>query len=239
MNILLFSNDEKLADFCREILCEMFGTESRLEVGFPGQCPSQEDLCLWDFIPGEMPIPQDLDPAKLRKSLFLLHRKHLPALQAMVGTVDINVLLKPVTAATLRVFLSDAHQQRAHDSGSRAGSTDALRVERDEMLQFLIQANLKLQEYDQERTNFLARSLHDFRAPLTAIGGYCGLLLEEELGPLTPDQREVLGRMQHSATRRSRITESMFQLSASRNNEQKLNLKNADIRDCVEQALHE
>ena len=97
MNVLLFSNDEKLADFCREILCEMFGTESRLEVGFPGQCPSQEDLCLWDFIPGETPIPQDLDPAKLRKSLFLLHRKHLPALQALVGTVDINVLLKPVT----------------------------------------------------------------------------------------------------------------------------------------------
>ena len=239
MNILLFSNDEKLADFCREILCEMFGTESRLEVGFPGQCPSQEDLCLWDFIPGEMPIPQDLDPAKLRKSLFLLHRKHLPALQALVGTVDINVLLKPVTAATLRVFLSDAHQQRAHDSGSLAGSTDALRVERDEMLQFLIQANLKLQEYDQERTNFLARSLHDFRAPLTAIGGYCALLLEEELGSLTPDQREVLGRMQHSATRLSRLSNAMFQLSIRANGSQELNLEEADMRDCINHALHE
>jgi signal transduction histidine kinase len=112
-------------------------------------------------------------------------------------------------------------------------------VERDEMLQFLIQANLKLQEYDQERTNFLARSLHDFRAPLTAISGYCGLLLEEALGSLTPDQREVLGRMQHSATRLSRSTNAMFQLSIRRNVDQQLNLEKGDIRDCVDQALHE
>ena len=239
MNILLFSNDRELADFCREILGEMFGAEARLEVGFPGQLPSQEDLCLWDFIPGETTIPQDLDAAKLRKHLFLLHRKDLPALQELVGTSDINVLLKPVTAATLRAFLGDVHRQRTHDNGDPAGSIDTLRVERDEMLQFLIQANLKLQEYNQERTNFLARSLHDVRSPLTAISGYCGLLLEEELGSLTPDQREVLGRMQRSATRLSRITNSMFQLSIRPNGDQELKLEKADMRDCIDQALHE
>jgi len=239
MNILLFSHDEKLAGFCLAILVEMFGMESKLEVGFPGQVPTREDLCLWDFIPGETAIPRDLDPTKLRKHLFLLQRKHLPALQKLVGTSDINVLLKPVTPATLRACLGDAHQQRTHDHGQPSGSIDTLRIERDEMLQFLIQANLKLQEYDQERTNFLARSIHDFRAPLTAIVGYCGLLLEEELGCLTPDQREVLGRMQQSATRLSRITNSMFQLSIRQNVDQELNLEKADMRDCVDQALHE
>lgn len=239
MNILLFSNDEKLAGFCREILAEMFGRDSRLDIGLPGQLPSQEDLCLWDFIPGETAIPRELDPGKLPRHLFLVQRKHLPALHELVGTSDINVLLKPVMPATLRAFLGDAHQQRARDYGDAAKSVDALRVERDDMLQFLIQANLKLQEYDQERTNFLARSIHDFRAPLTAISGYCGLLLEEELGALTPDQREVLGRMQQSATRLSRITNSMFQLSIRQSVDQELNLKQADMRDCVDQALHE
>ena len=239
MNILLFSNDEKLADFCRGILAEMSGMESNLEIGLPGQLPSQDDLCLWDFVPGETDIPQDLDPSKLGKHLFLLHRKHLPALQELVGTSDINVLLKPVTPVTLRAFLSDAQQQRRHENRNPGGSIDTLRVERDEMLQFLIQANLKLQEYDQDRTNFLARCIHDFRAPLTAISGYCGLLLEEELGSLTSDQQEILGRMQKSATRLSRITESMFQLSTPQNMDQKLNLEKADMRDCIAQALHE
>jgi len=239
MKILLFSDDEQLAGFCRDVLVDMFGGESKLEVGFPGQVPSQEDLLLWDFIPGKTAIPKDLDPEKLRRHLFLLHREHLRALEELVGTAEINVLLKPVTSATLRAFLSDAHLQRTHEDGDRPGSIDALRGERDEMLQFLIQANLKLQEYDQDRTNFLARSIHDFLAPLTAISGYCGLLLEEELGPLTPEQREVLQRMQQSATRLSRITNSMFQLSIRQHVDRELNLEQADMRDCVEQALHE
>jgi signal transduction histidine kinase len=239
MNVLLLSNDKKLADFCRQILVEMFDSESRLDVGFPGQIPSYEDLCFWDFVPGEAAIPPVLDPARLRKCLFLVHRADLPALEALVGTSDINVLLKPVTPVTMRAFLCDAHQQGGLRNGNQAGSIDALRGERDEMLQFLIQANLKLQEYDQERTNFLARSIHDFRAPLTAISGYCGLLLEDALGPLTPEQREVLGRMQHSATRLSRITNAMFQLSIRRHVEQELNLEQADMRECVDQALHE
>ena len=62
-----------------------------------------------------------------------------------------------------------------------------MRADRDEILQCLIQTNLKLQEYDQERTNFLARAIHDFRAPLTALCGYSSLLLGNNLGPLTED----------------------------------------------------
>ena len=239
MHILLFSPDRKLAGFCREIVVEMFGMESKLDVASPGQLPSREDLCLWDFIPGKTALPPDLPPAKLRKHLFLLHRKHLPALHQLVGTSEINVLLKPVTPATLRLSLGDAQRRRTPGETNPPAIAGAWRDERDEMLQFLIQANLKLQEHDHERNNFLARSIHDFRAPLTAIGGYCGLLLEEELGPLTPDQREVLGRMQQSATRLSRITNSMFQLSIPQHAVQELKLEPADMRDCVEQALHE
>jgi len=46
----------------------------------------------------------------------------------------------------------DAWQRQTSDIGGLARSIDTLRAERDEMLQFLIQANLKLQEYDQQRT---------------------------------------------------------------------------------------
>ena len=44
----------------------------------------------------------------------------------------------------------------------RVSTADRLRADRDEILQCLIQTNLKLQEYDQDRTNFLARAVHDF-----------------------------------------------------------------------------
>ena len=84
------------------------------------------------------------------------------------------------------------------------------------MLQYLLQANLKLQEYDQDRTNFLAHSVHDFRAPLTAIQGYCSLLLDGQMGALTPEQTKILERMQRSVKRLARLTAGMLQMSAGR-----------------------
>ena len=74
---------------------------------------------------------------------------------------------------------------------------------------------------------------------LTAVSGYCGLLLNEALGSLNEEQREVLQRMQHSTKRLSRMTSAMFQLSVGRRVKRRPNLTEADIRECIEQALHE
>lgn len=235
LSFCLLSKDESLARMCREVLGEMFGTEWGLRVGVPGQITLNGDLCIWDFDPGQTAVPPDLDPARRRRDIFLVRRKDLTALQAFTGTTDLQVLLKPVTRATLRVYLGAARQQREKEFDGSA----SLKAQRDEILQFLIQANLKLQEYDHERTNFLARAIHDFRAPLTALTGYCGLLLEEELGPLAADQRDVLGRMQRSGRRLSHIANSMFQLTIAQNVDHQMKLEKADIRDCIEQALHE
>lgn len=236
--VVLYSKDDALAKSCREVLAEVFGKEWTLVMGVPGQDISNDDLCIWDFIAGETLLPRNLNAVKLRKHFFLLHRQSLAAFHDLVGDSDLNVLLKPVTRATLRAFLGETGPN-SRNNGSTTHALGSVRAERDDMLQFLIQANLRLQEYDQERTNFLARSIHDFEAPLTAITGYCGLLLEEELGTLFPEQREVLERMQRSASRLSRIANAMFQLTVAQNIDQTLNLEEADMRDCVEQALHE
>jgi signal transduction histidine kinase len=107
------------------------------------------------------------------------------------------------------------------------------------MLQCLIQTNLKLQEYDLDRTNFLARAVHDFRAPLTAIIGYCGLLMSQPFGALNESQLEVLTRMQHSAKRLSRMASAMFQLSVGRQVKKQPDLQQADLQQRLDQALHE
>ena len=168
------------------------------------------------------------------KHLFLVNRKDLASFRSR-ASVDAHILLKPVTRATLAAFLGLAVS--AHDD--RTSIAKSLRADRDEILQCLIQTNLKLQEYDQDRTTFLARAVHDFRAPLTAISGYCGLLLGEPLGPLTENQREVLRRMQHSTKRLSRMAAAMFQLSVGRHVKRRLDLQRGDIRECLDQALHE
>src|ERR1017187_1704539 len=190
------SNDEVPADF---------GTEWVLVAGVPGCATSMGDLCICDFTHGEAAIPQDLAPATPCKHWFIIHRKDLLALQTLAGTNDLDVLQNPVTQSVLRALLAGVNPNCEPKDDSN-GLVDALRMERDQMLQLLIQANLKMQESDRERSNFLARAIRDSHAPLTAISGYCGLLLEEEFGPLTPEQRRVLGLMRHAATRLSRIS---------------------------------
>jgi signal transduction histidine kinase len=194
-------------------------------------CAANIDNCsevyIWDFEPG-LDISPNLDGPEARRHLFFVQRKDLPTFRENVPHPGVSILLKPVARPVLEAFLENAAEPAGCPSAGRH-----------EILQSLIQANLKLQEYDQDRTNFLARAVHDFRAPLTALSGYCGLLLGEQLGPLEQEQKEVLIRMDHSAKRLSRMASAMFELSVGRVLESKLHLQAGDLRECVEQAFHE
>lgn len=231
MNIKLVSQDQDLYKLCREILSEVIGDGWHLSVVTPEAVDSDSDLWLWDFHP-DMDLPDF--PGKPSNHLFLVHRKDLSKLRGKTK-LQSNILLKPVTRATLAAFLGLA----ASASHEHISTANSLRADRDDILQCLIQTNLRLQEYDQDRTTFLARAVHDFRAPLTALSGYCGLLLAEPLGPLTEKQKEVLRRMHHSARRLSRMGKAMLELSVGKHSKRRPDLKINDIRECLEQALHE
>jgi signal transduction histidine kinase len=232
MYVKLVSEDRDLYKLCRESLAEIPG--HNWDISAVGSQASDDGsaLWLWDYHPA-MALPEFTTHSP-SKHLFLVARKDLAGFRSH-ASIDAHILLKPVTRATLAAFLGLAVS--AHDD--QASIANSLRADRDEILQCLIQTNLKLQEYDQDRTTFLARAVHDFRAPLTAISGYCGLLLGEPLGPLTENQREVLRRMQHSTKRLSRMASAMFQLSVGRHVKRRLDLQRGDIRECLEQALHE
>jgi signal transduction histidine kinase len=158
---------------------------------------------------------------------------HLEKLQAAIPEAQGSILLKPVTRVVLRAFLASAA------AGERSSEIGTLQANRDEMLQHLLHANLRLQEYDQQRTNFIARALHDFRAPLTALSGFCGLLIGEELGPMSEVQRGVLRRMQRSTERISTMASAMFELSTAPGTGRNTDLRQADILDTILQAVHE
>lgn len=233
MQVILISRDTDLYKLCREILNELNGLDWHLVKATPESCPPGADFYIWDS-PAGIDLPSGIDQ-RLSKHLFLIPRSDVASFQENLGTVEAAIMLKPATRACLSAFLGFA----ASTFQERISMAHSLRADRDEMLQCLIQSNLQLQEYDQDRTNFLARAVHDFRAPLTATSGYCGLLLGEALGPLTEDQKEVLRRMQHSTKRLSRMASAMFELSVGRRVKRQPDLRKGDVRECVEQALHE
>ena len=237
MNITIVSKDAQLYRLCRELLADCLGIRCQLSVCASNGAPPPADLTIWDFCP-ELSLPEGIPEEPEHRHLFLVHRKHLQSFRERLPLAP-GILLKPVTRAALGAFLEQrmAQHEACPQATSRLG---ALRADRDEMLQSLMLANLRLQEYDQDRTTFLNRAVHDFRAPLTALSGYCGLLLAEQLGPLNEQQRDVLERALRSAKRLSGIATAMFQLGVSRHCDTATPaLAEGDLRDCVEQALHE
>jgi signal transduction histidine kinase len=228
MEIRLVSGDSELFALCREVLSEIPGRASTLSTAPPENVRPGADLYIWDFDP-EFPIPDQILQSG-STHLFLIDRKDLSDFPVNMVHAGPMILLKPLTRATLSSFLGLALSSRA---------TNSLQASRDEIFQSLIQTNLKLQEYEQDRTNFLARATHDFRAPLTALSGYCGLLLGGAIDPASGRQTEVLKRMQQSLSRLSRLAEAMFRLSIGQAVKCRPNLQPGDIRVCAEQALHE
>jgi len=235
MHIQLVSKDKQLFQLCRETLEKLHGNEWTFNMGRDPDGDPLPDLFIWDC-DSDVALPSGLDLEQERKNIFLVSRKKMAALVERLPMAAMAILLKPVNKATLRAFLEHAVQR--HEM-NRSSDLSSLRADRDEILQCLLHANLKLQEYDQDRTNFLARAVHDFRAPLTAIDGYCGLILGQQLGPITEEQQDVLDRMQHSIKRLSRMATAMFQLSVGKQIEKRANLQRSNIEACIDQAVHE
>jgi signal transduction histidine kinase len=230
MVIRLISDDPEVSTLCREVLLEQPVDE--LAVSPNAREDETADIWIWDVRPN---VPDEYDWNRSGLQLFFVRPEDVARLQERSRRGYFHILIKPVTRTTLSAVLGEA---LAHARLPGADAHSKLE-ERELMLQCLIQTNLKLQLYDQQRTNFLARAVHDFRAPLTASDGYCGLLLSGPMGPLTDDQREVLTRMHRSVKRLSRMATAMFELSVGRQLKIDVHLEKEDLRECLDQALHE
>jgi signal transduction histidine kinase len=233
VNLEIVSEDSNLLALCREVAREFPNITWKIRTQPDALEVSDADFCLWDYKPGNR-IPERACWGT--RCFALVASRDLSSFQTAYPYAEAGIILKPVTAAIVRALFAQAISSSSRPSRSE---DDSLRSDRDDILQCLMQANLRLQQYDAERTNFLGRALHDFHAPLTALSGYCGLLLEERCGLLNEQQKLILHRMQHSVRRLARMSRAMFQLSVGRHVPQKPLLREADIRECVEQALYE
>jgi signal transduction histidine kinase len=225
--IVLMGNDRRLYRLCREIVAENGSVYEVVWADPEGDIPGG-DIFIWSYQPG-LERAWRLSAKSGRWHLLVIDRHELAAAGAK-SFVGAAVVLKPVTKAALGAWLGQA----------RAGhSVAGLRRDRDELLEWLMEANLRLQEYDRARTDFMAKTVHDFRAPLMAANGYCGLLLDEAMGSLAPAQREVLDRVQASLKRLARMTAAMFELSTGERAWKAPKAERSEIRAPLEQALHE
>ena len=77
----------------------------------------------------------------------------------------------------------------------------------------LTAANAELRHLDEIKSMFVSVAAHELRTPLSPISGYVEMLLDEDFGPLTDNQREPLEAVKRSAHRLLTITNSLLDVT--------------------------
>jgi len=101
----------------------------------------------------------------------------------------------------------------------------------------LQQANVRLQELSQAKTEFVSAVSHELRTPMTSIKGYVDLLLLGAAGEITPAQSEFLQVIQHNTTRLADLVNDLLDISRIEAGRLHLRLQPLDLSDVIEEAL--
>ena len=163
----------------------------------------------WRRFPLNAPVPLAY-VARTGESVFLesaadweAHFPELAKLAAGVGhaanaVVPLVIERKPVGA--LGIAFRTARQLDAEDRALAdiLARQCALALERARLFEAERAARADADVANQMKTKFLATMSHEFRTPLNAIAGYAELLDLGIHGPLTPEQRTDLSRIQHN-----------------------------------------
>lgn len=79
----------------------------------------------------------------------------------------------------------------------------------------------------------LATAAHELKTPLAIMAGYLQLLLTQKLGPLTPQQLDVLTEMQENGARLSNFVQNLLAYASLKVDRFEMQYEVADINACV------
>ncbi len=108
-----------------------------------------------------------------------------------------------------------------------------------ERTQELQSALNKLAELNQLKSNFISNVSHELRTPLTHIRGYLDLMNEGSLGDLTKEQAVALDVMLRSEARLEELIEKMIQFSLEASGQFTLQIRPTNLRKLIELAVNQ
>lgn len=99
--------------------------------------------------------------------------------------------------------------------------------------------NQQLEEIARLRREFLQNLSHEFATPMTPVVGYLRLLLNEELGPLTPLQRKCMESINNSTRKLRTLIDTLLDVSHLETGRLHLYERDYDFGEVATKALSE
>lgn len=151
---------------------------------------------------------------------------------------------KPIDAVrfarTVERFLQ-GHRERAEGGNeSKLRQRSQKIVERlEQKVVELSEANRRLEELARLRREFLQNVSHELATPMTPVVGYLRLLLNGELGPLTPLQKKCLESIERSTQRLRQVTDTLLDVSSLETGRMHFYDRQYDFAELVTRAVDE
>lgn len=99
----------------------------------------------------------------------------------------------------------------------------------------LVSANLKLQELDRLKTEFLSMVSHELKTPLTAMKTSSEFMLEEKCDQDT--RRQLLALINRNIDRQARMVDDLLDISRIESNRIKFDMESVDLHEALEHSL--
>ena len=96
----------------------------------------------------------------------------------------------------------------------------------------------EFKERDEAKTNFIATISHELKTPISSIKMSLKLLQDQRIGPVNPQQSELMGHINEDSDRLLKITSELLDLSQVETGNIQLNFVSSDPLDIVNYALN-
>ncbi len=103
----------------------------------------------------------------------------------------------------------------------------------------LSESNVRLEEMIRLRREFMRNLSHELATPMTPVVGYLRLLLNEELGPITPVQRKALVSIEASTARLRSLVDTLLDVSSLETGRMHFYVRDYDFAQVVKRSLDE
>jgi signal transduction histidine kinase len=103
----------------------------------------------------------------------------------------------------------------------------------------LQEANLRLRELDQAKSEFLSIASHQLRTPISAIKGYLSMMLDGDFGVLPHNFRKIMKDLFESSSRLARLINIFLNVSRIESGRLKLEKHPIQIGDMIDSVIQE